>query len=185
MGKAYSLKVEPMTEESFEPFGELIDPQERPADRRMILPLGFYAEGRTTLSSIWQPCEGLTFSEMERHFGVTQTFFQLSGAPTVVAAAVPTNPDPMAIPEPDQIRAFLIDPSKGYSFKVGTWHSVKRFVLAPPGATLAVINSDPNPSQVVDYQENLSLTYSDLATDQNPRRDDLGDRFGIVFELTL
>ena len=53
MGKAYSLKVEPMTEESFEPFGELIDPQERPADRRMILPLGFYAEGRTTLNSIW------------------------------------------------------------------------------------------------------------------------------------
>ena len=145
MGKAYSLKVEPMTEESFEPFGELIDPQERPADRRMILPLGFYAEGRTTLSSIWQPCEGLTFSEMERHFGVTQTFFQLSGAPTVVAAAVPTAPDPMAIPELDQIRAILNDPSK----------------------------------------ENLSLTYSDLATDQNPRRDDLGDRFGIVFELTL
>jgi hypothetical protein len=62
---------------------------------------------------------------------------------------------------------------------------VKRFVLAPPGATLAVINSDPNPSQVVDYQGNLSLTYSDLATDQNPRRDDLGDRFGIAFELTL
>ena len=62
---------------------------------------------------------------------------------------------------------------------------MKRFVLAPPGATLAVINSDPNPSQVVDYQENLSLTYSDLATDQNPRRDDLGDKFGIVFELTL
>lgn len=30
MGKAYSLKVEPMTEESFEPFGELIDPQECP-----------------------------------------------------------------------------------------------------------------------------------------------------------
>ena len=41
MGKAYSLKVEPMTEESFEPFGKLIDPQERPADWRMILLLGF------------------------------------------------------------------------------------------------------------------------------------------------
>ncbi len=60
-----------------------------------------------------------------------------------------------------------------------------RFVLAPPGATLAVINSDPNPSQIVNYQDHLSLTYSDLATDQNPRRDDLGDRFGLVFELTL
>lgn len=185
MEQIYSIKVEPMTKESFEPFGMLIDPQERPPDRRMIIPVDFHAEGRTTLSSIWQPCEGLTFCEMERHFGVTQTFFQLSGAPTVVAAAAPTEPDPLAIPEPDQIRAFLIDPSKGYAFNVGTWHSVKRFVLAPPGATFAVINSDPNPSQIVNYQDNLSLTYSDLATDQNPRRDDLGDRFGLVFELTL
>ena len=74
---------------------------------------------------------------------------------------------------------------KGYSFKVGTWHSLKRFVLAPPGATLAVINSDPNPSQVVNYQDNLSLTYTDLGTGKNPSRDDLGNRFGLVFELTL
>ncbi|MAF37856.1 MAG: hypothetical protein CL696_03075 [Chloroflexi bacterium] len=185
MQKAHSIKVEPMTEESFWPFGTLIDPQERPTDQRMIIELDFHAEGRTTLSSIWQPCEGLTFFEMERHFGVTQTFSQLSGAPTVVAVAAPTDPDPLAIPEPDQIRAFLIDPSKGYAFNVGTWHSVKRFVLAPPGATLAVINSDPNPSQIVNYQENLSLTYSDLATDQSPHRDYLGDRFGMVFELAL
>jgi CspA family cold shock protein len=55
---------------------------------------------------------------MERNFGVTQAFFQLSGAPTVVAAAAPTDPDPLAIPEPDQIRAFLIDPSKGYGFLI-------------------------------------------------------------------
>jgi ureidoglycolate hydrolase len=185
MEQTYKIKVEPMTEESFEPFGELIDPRERPPDRRVISPLDFHAEGRTTLSSIWQPCEGLTFWEMERHFRVTQTFFQLSGSPTIVAAAAPTDDDPLAIPGPEQIRAFLIDPTKGYSFKVGTWHSLKRFVLAPPGSTLAVINSDPNPSQVVDYKENLSLTYTDLATDQNPRRDDLGDRFGLVFEMTL
>ena len=62
---------------------------------------------------------------------------------------------------------------------------MKRFVLAPPGGALAVINSDPNPSQIVDYQANVSLTYTDLGTDQNPRRDDLGDRFGFVFKLTL
>ena len=185
MEKVYNVQVEPMTEESFAPFGELIDPRERPPDRRIIAPLDFHSVGRTTLSSIWQPCEGLTFWEMERHFGVTQTFFQLSGSPTVVAAAAPTGDDPMAIPGPEQIRAFLIDPSKGYAFKVGTWHSVKRFVLAPPGATLAVINSDPNPSQIVDYQANLSLTYTDLGNDQNPKRDDLGNFFGFVFKLTL
>ena len=185
MAKVYSLKLEPMTEESFAPFGELITPGERPMDRRIISPIDFHAEGRTTLSSIWQPCEGLAFWEMERHFNVTQTFFQLSGSPTVVAAAAPTGEDPTEIPEPDKIKAFLIDPSKGYSFKVGTWHSLKRFVLTPPGATLAVINSDPNPSQIVNYRDNVTLTYTNLDTDKQPRRDDLGDKFGLVFELTL
>ena len=185
MANVYSLKLELMTEESFAPFGELVTPRERPTDRRIIAPLDFHVEGTTTLSSIWQPPEGLTFWEMERHFKVTQTFFQLSGSPTVVAAAPPTGEDPMQIPGPDQIKAFLIDPSKGYSFKVGAWHSLKRFVLAPPGATLAVINSDPNPSQIVNYRDNLSLTYSDLITDKNPRRDDLGDKFGLVFEIAL
>ena len=75
MEKVYNVQVEPMTEESFASFGELIDPRERPPDRRIIAPLDFHSVGRTTLSSIWQPCEGLTFWEMERHFGVTQTFF--------------------------------------------------------------------------------------------------------------
>ncbi len=185
MEKTYNLKVEPMTAESFEPFGELVDPKDRPADQRVISPLGYFAKGETTLSSIWQPCQDLTFWEMERHFGVTQTFFQLSGSPAVVAAAAPTDEDPMAIPVPEQIKAFLIDPSKGYMFKVGTWHSLQRFVLSPPGATFAVINSDPNPSQIVDYKQNFSLVYTDLATDQTPRRVDLGDRFGLVDALTL
>ncbi len=91
----------------------------------------------------------------------------------------------MAIPVPEEIKAFLIDPSKGYMFKVGTWHSLQRFVLSPPGATFAVINSDPNPSQIVDYKQNFSLVYTDLATDQAPRRVDLGNRFGLVVALTL
>ena len=185
MEKVYKLKVEPMTAESFEPFGKLVDPQERPADQRVISSLGYSAKGKTILSSIWQPCQDLTFWEMERHFGVTQTFFQLSGSLAVVAAAAPTDEDPMAIPEPEQIKAFLIEPSKGYLFNVGTWHSLQRFVLSPPGATFAVINSDPNPSQVVNYKQNFSLVYTDLATDQNPRRQDLGDRFGLVLALTL
>jgi len=68
---------------------------------------------------------------------------------------------------------------------VGTWHSLKRFVLAPPGATLAVINSDPNPSQIVNYRDKFTLTYTDLGNDKRPRREDLGDKFGLVFELTL
>ncbi len=54
MEKIYKLKVEPMTAESFEPFGELVDPKERPAAQRVITPLRYSAEGKTTVSSIWR-----------------------------------------------------------------------------------------------------------------------------------
>lgn len=186
MPKTHKLKVEPMTTESFAPFGELIDIKDRPSDERLISPLAYRAEGRTTLSALWQPFQGRIFWQLERHFGVTQSFIQLSGAPAVVAVAAPTDPeDQLAIPQPDQVRAFLIDPAVGYSFRVGTWHSVHRYVLAPPGATFAVINSDPNPSEIVDYKDNYSLAFTDLETDVNPVRVDLRDNFGLVFELSL
>ena len=46
----------------------------------------------------------LTFSELERHFGVNQSFIQLSGSPAVVAVAAPTDSDPLSIPEPHEVR---------------------------------------------------------------------------------
>ena len=104
----------------------------------------------------------------------------------MVAVAAPTDPDDqLAVPRPDQVRAFLIDPEKGYSFSVGTWHSLHRYVLAPPGATFAVINSDPNPSQIVDFKDNYSLAFTDLGTDVKPVRLNLADKFDLVFELSL
>ena len=186
MPKTHKLKVEPMTAESFAPFGELIDIKDRPSDERIIAPLGYRAEGRTTLAALWQPFQGRTFWQLERHFGVTQSFIQLGGSPAVVAVAAPTDPDDqLAVPEPDQVRAFLIDPEKGYSFSVGTWHSLHRYVLAPPGATFAVINSDPNPSEIVDFKDNYSISYKDLDSDKNPVRVDLAKKFGLVFDLSL
>ena len=142
----HRLAIEPMTAESFAPFGRLVESSAMPGDRRVMTPSQFECDGRTTIHTIWQPCAGRSFSRLERHFGVTQTFFQLSGSPSVVCAAPPTDlDDPSAIPRPEDVRAFLIDIGKGFSFARGTWHSLDRFVLAPPGATFAILNVDPNP----------------------------------------
>ena len=117
------------------------------------------------------PGPGRRFSRLERHFGVTQTFFQLSGSPSVVCAAPPTDlHDPNAIPRPEDVRAFLIDPGKGFFFARGTWHSLDRYVLAPPGATFVILNVDPNPTQIVDYSDGTSLQSADLDVDSAPIR---------------
>ncbi len=186
MVERYKLQVEPMTEATFGPYGTLLDATERPTDHRQFFPLDFQVDGKTTVNVIWQPYGGKQFSTLERHFGVTQTFVQISGAPAVVCAAAPTDMnDPQAIPEPDQIHAFLINPEKGFAFHRGTWHSLNRFLLAPPGGTFLIVNTDPNPTQIVDYQQNTSVTYPDLATEANPTPTALKKTYDITFELTL
>ena len=143
----HRLTIEAMTPESFAPFGHLLEPSETPGDRRVMTPSGFECDGRLTVHTIWQPCTGRTFSRIECHFAVTQTFVQVSGSPSVVCVAPPTDlGDPDAVPRPDDVRAFLIDPGRGFSFARGTWHSLDRFVLTPPGATFVILNVDPNPT---------------------------------------
>ena len=186
MAKLHRLTIEPMTEESFKPFGEVLDAGERPSDHRIITSVPFEADGEGTLGVIWQPYEGLTFNQLERHFAVTQTFIQLAGPPAVVAVAEPTDlDDPEAAPDPSEVRAFLIDPAKGYSLKRGTWHSLNRYILAPPGATFVTMNSRPNPTQIVDYEENYGLTYKDLRSDKNPTKVDFKGKYSLVFEIGL
>jgi len=149
-----------MTAESFAPFGTVMEPKSRPADGRRFFSVPCEINGRPTLDVIWQPAAELTFSLLERHFNVTQTFVPLEGSPAVVAVAPPTDPsDPTAIPPPDAVRAFLTEPGRGYAYHVGTWHSLNRYLLAPPGATFLILNVDPNPTQVVDYAKEFGCSF--------------------------
>ena len=109
------------------------------------------------------PSRGRRFRLLERHFAVTQAFIPLEGAPAVVAVAPPTDPDdPEAIPKPEEVRAFLIDPGKGVRLPDRDLALARPLpLLEPPGASFVILNVDPNPTQVVDY----------------------GERFGVEFEI--
>ncbi|HYU79721.1 MAG TPA: ureidoglycolate lyase [Vicinamibacterales bacterium] len=157
----HELKIEALTDDSFRPFGKLFDARARPVDRRtLIYDKGFDVVGKTIIGVIWQPFAGRTFAQLERHFNVTQAFIPMSGSLSVVAVAPPTDlNDREAVPRPDQVRAFLIDGTVGFRYKVGTWHSLNRYILHPPGATFVIVNVDPNPTQVVDYQKKFGITF--------------------------
>ena len=180
----HRLAIEPMTREAFAPYGRLLEPSEEPAERRVMTALPFVCDGRTTVHAIWQPCAGRSFSRLERHFGVTQTFVQVSGSASVVCVAAPTDLDDLrAVPRPADVRAFLIDPGRPFSFALGTWHSLDRYVLAPPGATFVILNVDPNPTQIVDYADGTSLRYADLDVDASPDATAVDTGPALVFEL--
>jgi ureidoglycolate hydrolase len=159
--KVQELKIEALTAEAFRPFGTIFDAKQRPAHRRtLIYDKGFDVVGKTIIGVIWQPFAGLTFTQLERHFNVTQAFIPMSGSLSVVAVAPPTDPkNPEDAPRPERVRAFLIDGTVGFRYKVGTWHSLDRFILHPPGATFVIVNVEPNPTEVVDYDKTFGVTF--------------------------
>ena len=99
-----------------------------------------------------------------------KSFVQLSGGPSIVCVAAPTDPDDLYdIPSPEDVRAFLIDSSLGYSFRRGTWHSLDRYIQNGVGSTFLILNSSPNPTQLVNYQTGNGFLSKDLDVDNNPR----------------
>ncbi len=178
------LHPEPMTDQSFAPYGWLMHTPEPPPAKGSMFPVEFECHGRTTVNTIWQPSGQRAFTQLERHFAVSQAFVQLSGPPSVVCVAAATDiDDPFAIPGPEDVRAFLIDPAKGYCLGRGTWHSLDRYVLEPSGAVFLILNVDPNPTQIMNYATGVSLLYDDLAPDAIPRETEIDGDFGLSFEL--
>ena len=186
MSRMVRLKIEPMTEESFSPYGEVWDAREQPADHRADFDVTFQPLGAATAKVMWQPYQTLTFTKLERHFHGTHVFIPVSGSLAAVAVAPATDEnDPTAYPDVDDVRAFLIDGAKGFAYKRGVWHSLDRHILAPPGATFVMFNDSPNPTQTVDFMDGFSLTHQDLTTDTNPTRLELKDATGVTFEIVL
>src|SRR2546427_5207951 len=89
----WQVAVEPLTEEEFAPFGELLSPKSRPADFQGVgtdgWVVGFETSGRTQIMVLRTDYQGLGFTMLERHLNVTQTFVPLDGPPSVVALAPP------------------------------------------------------------------------------------------------
>jgi ureidoglycolate lyase len=143
MSDVVRIRVEPLSAEAFEPFGEVLAVSAREPDFRGIGSVGwrsrYDADGPSDVMTYSSAYTGLRFNMLERHIAVTQAFIPLGRVPSVVAVAAPTVEDD--IPEPADVRAFLLDGSAGYVLKRGTWHSLDRFPLYPPSAEIVIITS--------------------------------------------
>ena len=160
----FAVPVEPMTPESFAPYGTVFGDGAM-SDVRDDRQLPFSHVGAVTLGTMAQPYGEQTFHRLERHFDVTQAFVQLSGTASVVCVAPASDiSERKVVPAPETVRGFLIDRDLGFQYHVGTWHSLDRFVLSPPGATFLIVNVSPNPTQIVDYLSGAIEMHDDLGT---------------------
>ncbi|HEX8920708.1 MAG TPA: ureidoglycolate lyase [Pyrinomonadaceae bacterium] len=106
------LRVQPMTRESFAPFGVLIDSR-----GSVEIDLGEGVPSLTGATSEWRPFQ---FDFMARHKKTMQVFSPLVSSQSVIAVAPPTIGD---APEIERIVAFLVDGRLPYAYHKGTWHT--------------------------------------------------------------
>lgn len=136
------LKTEPLTRETFAPFGDVLDATgpydklinqglcERFHDRASL----DFADGRAGISIFHAQCRALPYSLtlLERHPDGSQAFIPMSQDPFLVITALDD------AGKPGEPRAFITAPGQGINLHRGTWHGVLT-PLSGPGV-FAVID---------------------------------------------
>jgi len=183
MTRVHELRIELLTEEAFRPFGQIISAKGRPPDFRgeggtLGWSIDFRA-GTPLVTFLKTPFQGLQFKKLERHFNVTQAFIPLGGTAAVVAVAAPSQgADRDAIPQPEEVRAFLLDGTKGYALAKNTWHSLDRFPLYPPDTSFVMITDH-------ETQDDLTLAYAAGGGGKLTLEVDYERRLGVTFAMVL
>lgn len=152
------LLVEPLTEESFEPFGWVIAAPlsstptfAGPRTRRWAIP--FEISGDTQICVLYtEYAPNPTFDVLENHSHVSQAFIPLTGRQSVVAVAERTSAPTR--PPAEKVKAFAVAPGSGYVLRRGTWHTPERYPTSPPGAAFALI-TELETTQETPNQKNL------------------------------
>lgn len=106
------LKVQPMTRETFAPFGVLLDSR-----GSVEIDLGQGAPSLTGATSERRP---FRFDFMARHKRTMQVFSPLVSSQSVIAVAPPNDRDASDI---ERVIAFLVDGRLPYAYHKGTWHT--------------------------------------------------------------
>ena len=131
------LKVEPLTQEAFTPFGDVIETDQRPF--RTInngtthryhslakVEIAHPADGNRAVISIFRVQTSklpFTIRMLERHPLGTQAFVPLLGRSFLIVVAPPTNNSTNNDkPQLDLIRAFITNGKQGVNYNCGTWH---------------------------------------------------------------
>jgi ureidoglycolate lyase len=120
---ARTLTLEPITEEAFQPFGQLLRSPQTGAPRLELIEalqnLRSAARPRLSLATVAPKPLPLTAVEMERHVYSSQAFVPLDCAGYLVLVAEHGADDR---PDPATLRAFRVPGDVGINYAANTWH---------------------------------------------------------------
>jgi ureidoglycolate lyase len=144
MPRIVDVKVEPLTEEAFEPFGAVVGASDRPPaleiDTMQTWKAPFEVDGALAMINCRYAREPIAWSRMERHLAVTQAFLPLAGVGSIMVVAPPTDTTRRdAVPPPEAVRAFDMTGEVGIVLWRGTWHALRRFPVGAPHADFVLL----------------------------------------------
>ena len=113
MTDSFTVLAEPLTDEAFAPFGQVINTGDMVMELRNgeLFALNVLSYDRYPL----------VVDHLNRHHNATQALVALAGKPTLLVVAPKqhdfTTPDHL-----EHVRAFICDGSAGVNLSLGTWH---------------------------------------------------------------
>jgi ureidoglycolate lyase len=109
----HAVRAEPLTEEAFAPFGQVI--------ARGDMAMELRGDEVFHLNVLHYDRRPLRCDHLNRHHRATQALVALSGKPTLVVVA-PQDLDFSDRGHLEGVRAFICDGSAGINLALGTWH---------------------------------------------------------------
>ena len=151
------LIPEPLTQESFSPYGQVICKPQTPAKltfaevESWTLPFETGSDTQLMLNRYHKGSE--LFSILERHRAVTQCFLPLGGGSFIMVVAAPSKPESDQIPKPKDLRAFHVNGNNGILLWQGTWHSIARFPVGAPYIDMGFLTDVNTQREIEQYSE--------------------------------
>jgi ureidoglycolate lyase len=172
------IRVQRLTREAYEPFGWVLGapPDRQNQDYLEVRISTFWGEhifdvgegGAVQLVWVDYRWRGFGIEELESHRLTEQAFIPVAWSPMVQVVCPPPD-DPMAleiVPDLSQMRAFLLDGTKGVCMKRGCWHtplplgdSATYLMITRHSTTTDILNGERSGADTV---ETVVVEVSDL-----------------------
>ncbi len=176
--KTKYLKIEPITEKAFVPFGDILGSLSRKPDRQVSNNISWWSKfectGKVNVSYVKylyrHPPTDYELTRVSQHKSVTQAIIPLEAKPSIFICAPPT---PWGVKPPlDSFRAFLLDGTAGVVMKKLCWHTLGApavYIVNPPTFSIIDISEiatqqelrNPGPYKYT-FEVNLPETYNSI-----------------------
>jgi len=165
--KKLEIKVENLSDKSFEPYGAVIEPKaSKPTFSNSDLNLWFGIDDIKLNSGVAQICwlevksrRPFVCDKLECHMNCSETIIPMSGQSIIVVGLFKGKPGYDSLPDINSIEAFFIDGTKGVNLKPGVWHWLPYPLSGKAHFALVLKKGTPEEDlRIVDLNKELSMS---------------------------